>query len=88
MRFVIVKKVPLSKVEDEDVLDLSKLPKATVKKFNIGKVATKENLARIRKAGLKQVFVHSNLPRFGPYLLLGLAATLLFGDFVAYLLLH
>lgn len=88
MKFVIVKRVPLSKVEDEDVLDLSKLDEEAVKKYKIGKVATKENLTRIRKAGLKSVFVHSNLPRFGPYLLLGLAATLLFGDFVAYLLLH
>ncbi|MFA4946869.1 MAG: prepilin peptidase [Candidatus Micrarchaeia archaeon] len=88
MHGLVVTRVPLSKVEDEDVLAVDKLPARFVARWRIGKVATKEVMARLRRSGVASVWVHKNLPRFGPYVLFGLLATLLAGDPVAFVLLH
>jgi len=83
---VIVKRVALSKVEDEDVLALDKMP--ALKRLGIGRVATKEVIARLRKARVSSVWVHKDLPRFGPCVFLALLACLAAGDVVAFLLLR
>jgi len=84
---LIVKKVPLAKVEDEDLIATDKMPAALVKRLKIGKVATKEVMARLRRARVSSIWVHKSLPRFGPYILAALLAALLTGDFAAFLLL-
>ena len=84
---LIVKKVPLAKVEDEDLIATDKMPAALVKRLKIGKVATKEVMARLRRARVSSIWVHKSLPRFGPYIQAALLAALLTGDFAAFLLL-
>jgi len=77
--------VSLKKVDEEDVLALDRLPERVVKKFGLERVATKEQLRRLKKSGLKRFPVYKHLPRFGPYVFLGLVACLLVGDVLLFI---
>ncbi|MFQ5406162.1 MAG: hypothetical protein ACE5DI_03345, partial [Candidatus Micrarchaeia archaeon] len=81
---VLIKFVPIKDVEDEDILVLEKLDKKLVKEYGLEKVLTEGQvklLKRIQKEKRINRFpVYKNLPRFGPYVLFGLIASLLFGD--------
>ena len=130
---IIIKRIPISGIEEEDVLAVEKLPPAVVEEYNLGKVitlgeeskSTKRNteeknrpfflkvvhalvsffkgaiesslgdntpigtLRKIEKEKHIHLFpVYKDLPRFGPYILAGLVFSLLFGDMIAFLLLH
>ena len=88
---VIIQRVPVSKIEDEDVLAVEAMPAGIVKKYALGRVLTKKEVAKLKKiraAGKMSLFpVYKNLPRFGPYILAGLIASLLFADLFMFLLL-
>ncbi len=92
MARVVVKRIPLSEVEDEDVLSLDELPKRLKARYAIGKVLTKAEIARLRKIGLKEKIrvwpVCKELPRFAPFVLAGLIACLAVGDLVLFVLMH
>jgi len=81
---LLIKRVPLRAVEDEDVLALERMPKS----LHFGKLATKEVVAKLRKAGAGRVFVYTKLPRFGPFVLAALATCLLVGDMLLFLVFH
>jgi Flp pilus assembly protein protease CpaA len=80
-----VEMVPLRKVDEEDVLALDRLPKSKVKEFGLEKVATRKQLKRLKKTGLKKFPVYKHLPRFGPFVLAGLLACLALGDVYLFL---
>jgi len=88
---VIVQRIPISKIEDEDILATEAMPPGLLKKYSLGRVLTKKEVAKLRKiraAGKMSSFpVYKNLPRFGPYILAGLVASLLFADLFIFLLL-
>ncbi|MEW5955333.1 MAG: A24 family peptidase [Candidatus Micrarchaeota archaeon] len=88
---VIIQRVPIARIEDEDVLATEAMPAGLLKKYGLGKVLTKKEVAKLRKiraAGKMSRFpVYKNLPRFGPYILAGVIASLLFGDLFIFLLL-
>jgi Flp pilus assembly protein protease CpaA len=77
----MVKRVPVSKIEEEDVLALERMDERIVKKYGLRKLLTKaeiEKLKRIRET--KRFPVYMGLPRFVPYILAALVASLFFGD--------
>jgi Flp pilus assembly protein protease CpaA len=90
MERVIVKKLRLHGVEDEDVLYLEGLPQSLVKRFNIQRILTKSEVRKLRsvekKTGRRVWPVCKELPRFAPFLLLGLAFYLVFGDLILLIL--
>jgi len=90
MERVIVKKHRLQGVEDEDVLYLEGLPQSLVKRFNIQRILTKSEVRKLRsvekKTGRRVWPVCKELPRFAPFLLLGLAFYLVFGDLILLIL--
>ncbi|VVB67869.1 Uncharacterised protein [Candidatus Norongarragalina meridionalis] len=81
---LLIKRVPLLAVEDEDVLALERMPKS----LHFGKLATKDVIAKMRKAGAEHVFVYKKLPRFGPFVLAALVTCLLVGDMLLFLVFH
>jgi hypothetical protein len=89
---VVVKRLPLREVEDEDVLAVDKLPRRLAAKYGIGRVLTKSEVAKLREVGRKEKIrlwpVCRDLPRFAPFVLLGLVASLLAGDLVLFMLTH
>ncbi len=90
MERVIVKKIRLRDVEDEDVLYLEGLPQSLVKRFKINRVLTKSEVSKLRvvekKTGRRVWPVCKELPRFAPFTLFGLVFFLAFGDLIVFLL--
>lgn len=88
---VVVKRVSISQIEDEDILALEKMPARLVRKYKLGRVLTVAEVKKLRllqrKEGLRLFPVCKVLPRFGPYILLGLLVSLLLGDLFAFVLL-
>jgi len=84
MDCVVVQRIKLSQIEDEDILAVDKMPEKLVKKYGLQKVLTKsevEKLKAIEKKEKMRLFpVCKVLPRFGPYVLAGLLLCLLVGD--------
>ncbi|HIH20575.1 TPA: prepilin peptidase [Candidatus Micrarchaeota archaeon] len=87
---LLVKFVPLSQVDDEDVLVVELMPETLLKQYSLGRVVTKnefEKLKKIVKGGrMKRFPILKNLIRFNPYVLLGLLACLYAGDLLLWLL--
>jgi len=91
-RRVVIKRIPLSAVEDEDVLAVDELSRRLVAKYSFSRVVTKGEAAKLRAVGRKEGIrswpVCKELPRFGPFVLLGLLACLAVGDVVYFVLTH
>jgi Flp pilus assembly protein protease CpaA len=74
--------VPISRIDDEDVIALEKLDPALVRKYSLGKVLTPAELSKLRKTKLKKFPIFKGMPPFVPYMLLALILLLLFGDII------
>lgn len=75
--------VPVSKVEEEDVLPIDKMDAALVKKYKLGPLVDAAMLKRL-KAHKGKVLVMKHLPPYIPHLLLGLILSLVVGNIVLY----
>ncbi len=88
---VVIQNIPLTKIEDEDVLAIEKIDGKLVKKYALETVLTASALKKLGKMmyaqKLKTIPVYKVLPRFAPYVLLGLIACLLMRDLMVFLLL-
>lgn len=88
---VVVKRITIPQIEDEDILAIEFMPQRIVSKYRLDRVLTKAEVAKLRRVsraeGISRFPVCKVLPRFGPYILLGLIASLLVGDIFAFALL-
>jgi len=73
---LIVEKISLSKVEEEDVVDLEKIGKLRVKKFKIPRVISLKDIKRLKKLKVKTLWIYTQLPPFLPFLLVGFILSL------------
>lgn len=91
MDFVVIKKIRLSEVEDEDILATEKMPVRVVEKYSLSRLLTGEEVKKLKLVSLKEKIrlfpVCKELPRFGPYVFAGLLSYLLAGDLLAFLFL-
>jgi hypothetical protein len=87
---LIVKYITISEIQDEDVLMVDEMDPRIVKKYGLSKVLTVSEVEKLRKVSrekkIRKFPVAVDLPRFGPYLLAGLVASLALGDLVSLLL--
>lgn len=87
---VIVRMIPISKIEDEDILATDKMNPWLVRKYGLRRVLTEKEVEKLRliqrKEGVRRFPVCKELPRFGPYILAGLIASLIVGDLFAFVL--
>ena len=72
---VLVSKLP----PDGDVFAREKMA-PLMKKLNIGPVIEEKELKILKKAKIKEVWIYSKLPPFLPFVLIGLLASLFFGN--------
>jgi len=88
---IIVQPTPISKILDEDVLATEMMDPAVVSKYGLQRVVTKSELEKLkiveRKEKVKEFPIARDLPRFGPFLLLGLLISLLVGNVIVLVLL-
>ncbi len=76
-----MEKVNLSAITDEDVLAKEKM-QPLMKKLKIGPVIGEKELATLKKAKVGEVWIYAHLPPFLPFLLIGLIASLLWGNWI------
>ncbi len=72
--------VPFSQIDDEDVVALDLLNPKLVAKYSLQRVATRTELEKLKKTGLKKFPVFKGMPAFVPYILLAVLLLLVFGD--------
>ena len=80
----MVEKVPVSSLQEEDVLALEKMGPSLVSRLKLSPVIGARTAALLRKAKIRTVPVYTKMPFFLPYLLFGLVFTVLFGDLISY----
>jgi Flp pilus assembly protein protease CpaA len=88
MNDVVIQKVDLKDIEDEDVLALEKME--NLQKLGLKRVATKDQMKLLKKISrekkIKKFYVYKNLPRMAPYILIGLILSLILGNPFAWFL--
>lgn len=77
----VMENIPLSRITDEDVLVKEKMH-SLMERLKIGPVIGGRELAILKKAKIRKVWVYTSLPPFLPFLLLGLIASILVGGWV------
>ncbi len=77
-------KIPTSKLTEEDVLAIELMDKDTVWLHGLKKLITAEELKRLRKLKLKEVWVYTKLLPFLPFVFVGLLLSLLVGKYLFY----
>jgi hypothetical protein len=77
----VTAKVPLSKITDEDVLVKEKMA-PLMKKLEIGPVLGAEEMKKLRKAKVREVWIYATLPPFLPFLLIGLILSIFLGNWL------
>ncbi|MEM4348433.1 MAG: hypothetical protein QXN37_02585 [Candidatus Anstonellaceae archaeon] len=81
----MAQRVKVSLLQEEDVLALELMNQQLVRKLSLKPVITKEQIAKLKAARIREVIVYTKMPFFLPHLLLGLLFALLFGDILTYL---
>ena len=83
---IVVMRLPISRIDDEDILAIERMPSEIVAKYKLEKVLTQSQIKKLKEIqkneGMKLFPVNKILPRFGPYILIALVLTLLLGNVV------
>ncbi len=81
-KYIYLKQKSISKLEDGDVLALDFIKKDLLIKLKLvgNNILEEEDIKRLKKIkGLKVLPIYDSLPRFGPFIFLGLLIIILFG---------
>ncbi|MCC7552110.1 hypothetical protein KO317_00400 [Candidatus Micrarchaeota archaeon] len=76
----LIEKIPLNKIENEDVIAIEYMNKKIVEKYNIPRVVSSSDLKRLKNAKISKYPVYTKLPMFVPFILIGLLFSLYFGS--------
>ncbi|MDD4050016.1 MAG: A24 family peptidase [Candidatus ainarchaeum sp.] len=79
-KYIYLKRKALRKIEEGDVLAIEFLSKELLNKLNMGnrQVIEEKDLLIIKNLDVKSLPIYDNLPRFGPYILLGFIFAVLY----------
>lgn len=75
---LLSRELPLQEVEEDDLLALEFMDPKLVWKYNLRRLANKEEIDRLRQLRIARVWVFTGLPPFLPFLLLGFIFALFF----------
>jgi len=83
-KYIYLREKPLSEVEEGDVVSFESLSSEMIKKLNMKnrQVIEENDLLIIKNLKIKTLPIYDNLPRFGPYILVGLIFSFLFLVFI------
>ncbi|MDO8633906.1 MAG: A24 family peptidase [archaeon] len=84
---IFLKKIPVNQLEEDEIIAREFLDKKTVEQLGLGVKGVIDEKARkkILELGLKEIMVYRDLPKFGPFILLGVIAALFAPPFMAVL---
>jgi Flp pilus assembly protein protease CpaA len=82
--FIYLRRKPISKLEEGDVLAIEFCNKDLLKETGLEKRAVLEieDIEKIKKLGYKSIPIYDYLPRFGIYILLGVVSILIYNIFI------
>ena len=77
-----LKKIPLKEMEEDELIAFEFEEKNTIKKLNLGikGILGEKEKKELEKAGIKEIFVYRNLPKFGPFIFVGVLINLAFPE--------
>jgi len=77
-----LKKISLKEMEEDELIAVEFEKKETIKKLNLGLkgVLGEKEKKELEKAGIKKLFVYRNLPKFGPFIFVGVLINLAFPE--------
>ena len=81
---IFLKKIPVSQLEEDEIIAREFLDKKTIEEIGLGMKGVIDEKARkkIMQLGLKEIMVYRDLPKFGPFILLGVVAALFAPPFI------
>lgn len=82
-REIFLKKIPVSALEEDEIIATEHFDKQMLDKLGIGLKGVLDKKAEkvLLENGVKEVFVYRDLPKFAPFILLGVIAAIVFPDF-------
>lgn len=75
---LLAEEIPVSQLEPEDVVALEIMNKDLLKRYKIPRLMTREEIARLRKSRVGEIWVYTKLPPFIPFMLIGMVVSLFF----------
>ncbi len=75
---LLAEEMPTSQLQPEDVLALEVMNKDLIARYKIPRLMTRETIARLKKTKVTEVWVYTKLPPFIPFLLAGMALSMLY----------
>jgi hypothetical protein len=82
----MIRMVGIDEIDEEDILAVEKMDPKLVKEYKLDRLLTPKEIEKLKKIGKRKKFpVYKEMPVFMPYVLIALAAALLFGNPLAYL---
>ncbi|MFH1695895.1 MAG: hypothetical protein ABH850_05740, partial [Candidatus Micrarchaeota archaeon] len=79
-----LKKISLQEMEEDEVIAVEFTPKETLEKLKLGfkGVLGEKEKKELEKAGIKELFVFRELPKFGPFIFVGVLINLAFPQLI------
>jgi hypothetical protein len=75
---LLAEELPIAQLEPEDVLALEIMNKDMIARYKIPRMVTKEEIDRLKKTKVTDVWVYTRLPPFIPFILAGMILSMLF----------
>lgn len=79
---LLAEELPLSQLEQEDVLALELMNKDMIERYKLTRLVTKNELERLKKTKLTELWVYTKLPPFIPFIFIGMVLSLLFAKYL------
>jgi len=75
---LLAEELPIAQLEPEDVLALEIMNKDMIERYKIPRMVTREEIDRLKKTKVTEVWVYTRLPPFIPFILAGMILSMLF----------
>jgi hypothetical protein len=75
---MLAEELPVAQLEPEDVLALEVMNKDMIERYKIPRLMTKDQIERLKKTKVGEVWVYTKLPPFIPFVLAGMLLSLFF----------
>ncbi len=79
---MLVKKMPINKAEEDDILAIDYMDKRMIEKYKPERVLSKKEIGRLKKLKIKELWIYTKLPPFLPFLFAGFVLSVFFAKFL------
>ncbi len=84
---IFLEKITLDKLEEDELIAIEFVDKQIIEKLQLGfkGVLDQNSINKLKELGVKEVPVYRNLPKFAPFIFIGLIASILAPSFFSFL---